>query len=94
MRCVIVSLLVILGVFTFETGVHAVHHLGHIDEPETGCALAAAGAQVDFASGVDVVPPLLTLVLLAVLAGPAPVRVSVRASSLPPERAPPLPPAA
>jgi hypothetical protein len=88
MRCAIVSLLVVLGVFTFETGVHAVHHLGHIDEPDRSCSLAGA-AQMDAVTSADPAPPLLALVPLAAVVDLAPVAVLARATSLPAERAPP-----
>jgi hypothetical protein len=89
MRSMIVALLVVLGVFTFETGLHAVHHLGHIDEPESGCSFASAGGHLDVANSIDVAPPLLTLVPVAAVVEPVRARVAARATTLPPERAPP-----
>jgi len=89
-RWVAVSLVLVLSLLTFETGLHSVHHLGHLNEPEKGCVFASARAHVELVGSDAVMPPLLSLTPVAVVVESEPVRRPVRVRSLPQERAPPL----
>jgi hypothetical protein len=89
LRWLAICLAVVVGLFAFETGVHAVHHLGEIDRPDGGCVVASAAAHLDAAAGATIGLPVLALVVVHVLAERATPPPPVRAPARPPGRGPP-----
>ena len=71
-RTAALALVLLLAVFTFEDGLHSVHH-GMNQTPASSCQVAAAGAHLN-ATAVDGVAPcdvVLPVVALAVETSPA-----------------------
>jgi hypothetical protein len=58
-RAVVVLLVLSLAVFTFEGGVHSVHHLG-AEDAAAGCAVAAASSNLSGVGGspVELIGPV------------------------------------
>jgi hypothetical protein len=87
---VAVWLVLLLCLVTLETGVHSVHHLGRIDDPDRGCVVANAKVHFEIVIGEAVTLSPLILIPLAVLVESAPARGPIQGPGLPQQRAPPL----